>query len=64
MGAQEAKRNSVHRKKGAKIMVKEFSSIITLNTFNDDMKLSFDISKKALQGKRGVGFFLRGKVHE
>jgi hypothetical protein len=42
-------------------MVKEFSSIIALNTFNDAMKLSFDISKKALQGRRGVGFVFQSK---
>jgi hypothetical protein len=61
MGIGETKRDAIGREKGPYIVVKEFASIITLNTFDNNIKLSLDIGNKTLQGGRNVRFISKRK---
>jgi hypothetical protein len=42
-------------------MVNEFPTIVTLHTFNNSMKLSFDVGKETLESGGGVGFISKWK---
>jgi hypothetical protein len=53
------KNNDVSREERAKVSVKKFAAIVTLHTFNHNMKLSFNIGEKTLESRGGIRFIAK-----
>jgi hypothetical protein len=54
--ARKTKRNPICGEEGAKVSVKKFTTVITLDTLNDFVELGFDVDEESLKGRGSVGF--------
>jgi hypothetical protein len=57
--ARKAKRDSICGEKGSKVIINEFTTIITLDTLNKFVELCFDIGKEAMKCRSGVRFVMK-----